>query len=138
MPGASLADAKFLVRDVLLADATVASIVGARVYGAHLQDPDARSVEYPLVVLDLRAGTASTSSVSRATLDVWAYSRDSAGDALVLYDACQRALQQELVRRDGVGVAGYIVEQTRPNEGWNDNVRAYFAQGDFVLRTVNR
>tara|TARA_B100001093_G_scaffold2600_1_gene2649 strand:+ start:24035 stop:24451 length:417 start_codon:yes stop_codon:yes gene_type:complete len=138
MPAASLADAKFLIRDVLLNDSDVSAIVGGRVFGAHLQDPDARTVEYPIVILDLRSGVASTSSVSRATLDLWAYSRKSGGDALRLYDACQKALQQELLRREGIAVAGYVVEQNRPNEGWNDNVRAYYAQGDFTVRTVNR
>ena len=138
MPSASVADGKFLVRDVLLANAAVSALVGPRVFGAHLQTPDSRSVDYPLVVLDIQAGTAGTSSVQRFTLDVWAYARTSAGDALVLYDACQAALQQELLRRDGVGVAGYIVEQTRPIEGWNDTVRAYYAQGDFTVRLVNR
>tara|TARA_R100000388_G_scaffold92404_1_gene75398 strand:+ start:332 stop:640 length:309 start_codon:yes stop_codon:yes gene_type:complete len=101
-------------------------------------DPDAQTAQYPLVVLDLRSGVTSISSFQRVTLDVWAYSRENSGEALVLYDACQKVLQQELLRKDGVGSAGYAVEQTRPSEGYNDMLRAYYAQGEFALRLVNR
>jgi hypothetical protein len=138
MPGASAEKLKFLVRSTLMDASTVTDVVGGRIYGAHLQDPDARTSVYPLVVLDFRAGLASTSTYQQVTMDLWAYSRDSSGEALRLYDLCQAALQQQLLRRDGVPVAGYAMELNRPAEGWNEKVRAYYAQGEYTLRAVRR
>ena len=127
-----------LVRMTLLADSAITDMVGSRIYGAHLQDPDARTVDYPIVVLDFRAGVARTPTYQNVTLDLWAYHRQSSGEALRLYDLCQAALQQELLRKDGISVAGYAMEVIRPSEGWNENVRAYYAQGEFALRAVRR
>ena len=138
MPGASAENLKMLVRHFLMADAGVSAVVGGRVYGVHLQDPDARTVEYPMVVLDFRSGTATTPTFQVVTMDVWSYHRSSAGEALRLYDLVQAALQQALLRVEGIPVCGYAMEQTRPAEGWNENVRAYYAQGEFTLRAVAR
>lgn len=138
MPVASAEQLKLLVRSTLLDDSGVTAMVGGRIYGAHLQDPDARTVEYPLVVLDFKSGIARTPTYQNVTMDLWAYTRDSSGEALRLYDLCQAALQQELLRRDGISVAGYALELSRPSEGWNENVRAYYAQGEFSLRAVAR
>lgn len=138
MPGASSSDLKFLVRDVLLSNSEVFALVGSNVRGQHVYEPDLSTVKYPMVILEMISGYATTNSVQRATLDVYAYSRESAGNALRIYDACQKALQQELLRRDGIDVAGYAVEQARPNEGYNDIVRAFYAQGEFTVRMVNR
>lgn len=138
MPGASGEQLKLLVRTLLLEDSGVAAVVGGRVYGAHLQDPDARTVEYPMVILDFRSGVARTSSYQSVSMDLWAYHRASSGEALRLYDLCQKVLQQELLRRDGISVAGYAMELNRPAEGWNPSTRAYYSQGEFTLRAVNR
>ena len=138
MPGASTEQLKLLVRSTLMADAGVSAMVAGRVYGAHLQDPDARTVEYPMVVLSFEAGRATTPTYQVVTMELWAYNRGSSGECLRLYDLCQSALQQQLLRRDGIDVAGYAMELSRPREGWNSNVRAYYAQGDFTLRAVAR
>jgi len=138
MPGASAEKLKMLVRHTLMEDTALSAMVGGRIYGAHLQDPDARTVEYPMVVLDFRSGTARTPTFQIVTMDAWAYHRGSAGEALRLYDLVQAKLQQALLRVDGIAVAGYAMEQTRPAEGWNENVRAYYAQGEFTLRAVAR
>jgi len=132
---ASASDLMFLVRSTLMADSTVSSIVGARVFGAHLQDPDAGSVDFPIVVIDLVGGLAALSSgYQLANVDVWAYSRQSAGQALRLYDACFAALHHQLLRRDGVQFAGYAQENLRPNQEWNEKTRAYYAHGQFAVR----
>jgi len=138
-PAPSMEQLKLLLRSHLLSDSAVAALVGQHVRGAHVQDPDARSVVYPMVIIDVVAGHISpTSTYQLCTVDVYAYSRDSAGEALRIYDACAAALQHQLLRRDGIPVAGYAVESERANEGWNEVARAYYAQGQWALRAGYR
>jgi hypothetical protein len=138
-PAPSIEQLKLLLRSHLLADAGVAALVGGHIHGAHIQTPDDRTVEYPLVVLDVVAGRISpTSTYQLATVDVYAYSRDSGGEALRIYDACTVALQHQLLRRDGIPVAGYCVESERPDQGWNEVARAYYARGQWAVRTGYR
>jgi hypothetical protein len=127
-------DAKQLLRSTLMADSTVASMVDDRVHGAHLQDPDAGGAVYPLVVIDFQGGgVAGTSGLQSISVEVWAYSRQSAGNALEIYDACFAALHYQKLRRDGVLLAGYAYESVRPAEGWNENTRGYYAMGIFTV-----
>ncbi len=120
-------------------DETIESLVDDRVHGAHLQDPDAGGATYPLVVIDFRAGSVGFSSgFQRVTLELWAYTRQSSGHALEIYDACFAALHHQLLRKDGINIAGYAEEVIRPAEGYNEKVRAYYASGTFVLRASYR
>lgn len=138
-PAPSAEQLKLLVRGHLLAEAAVIAITGNRIHGAHIQDPDNRSVVYPLVVLEFSSGTTSpTSTYQLVSLALYAYSRDSGGEALRLYDACAAALQHQLLRQDGIPVAGYAVETERPDDGWNEVARAYYARGQFALRASYR
>lgn len=134
-PAPSIEQLKLLVRHHLMTDQSTAALVGANVHGSHIQTPDSRTVAYPLVVLELIAGRISpTSTYQLVTMDLYAYSRDSSGEALRIYDACAAALQHQLMRRDGVPIAGYCIESERPNEGWNEVARAYYAQGQWAVR----
>ena len=136
---ASATNLKFLLRSTLMEDSSVSGYVADRVHGAHLQDPDAGGAVFPLVVIDFRAGTVGFSSgFQNVSVEVWSYSRQSAGHALEIYDACFAALHHQMLRRDGVKVAGYAAEVMRPAEGWNEHVRAYYAQGTFSLRASYR
>jgi hypothetical protein len=138
-PAPSVEQLKLLVRHHLLADSAVAALVGANVHGAHIQTPDSRTVVYPLVVLDVVAGRISpTSTYQLVTMDLYCYSRDSGGEALRIYDACAAALQHQLMRRDGIPVAGYCVESERPDQGWNEVARAYYARGQWAVRMSYR
>jgi hypothetical protein len=138
-PAASVEQLVALLRHHLLADSAVAAIVGGRVHGAHLQDADARTVAYPLTVLELEGGfTRTASAYQNVTAYLYAYHRDSQGEALRLYDAMHAALQHQLLRRDGVPVAGYCMETARPDYGWNERCRAWYARGLWAVRTGYR
>ena len=138
-PYVSSEQLKLLVRNTLLAAESLTDLVDNRIHGAHLQDPDAKTVEFPLVVLDFKTGSVDWPGAYQAvTMDLWAYSRRSAGHALQIYDACFANLHQQGLRITGVKVAGYAQETMRPNEGWNDVVRGYYCQGEFTLRTGYR
>ena len=55
-----------------------------------------------LVVLELEGGyTTTASTFQNVTAYIYAYHRDSQGEALRLYDAIHAALQHQLLRRDG-------------------------------------
>ena len=132
-------DLKFLVRSTLLASDAVVDVVGSRIHGAHLQAPEAGTVDYPLVVIDFTGGAVlGATGYQTITMEVFTYSRESAGKALELYDHCFAALHQQLLRRDGVAVAGYALEITRPEEGWNESIRAYWTVGTYTLRASYR
>ena len=136
---ASSSDLKFLVRSTLLEDSAVTAIVSDRIHGAHIQTPDTGNVQFPLVVIEFLGGSVvAASGYQQVNADLWAYSRTSAGSALELYDAVHSALHQQLLRRDGVNVAGYSLEISRPEEGWNEMSRSYFARGSYALRASYR
>lgn len=136
---ASLEQLKLLLRNTLLQDASITAVVGNRIHGAHIQTPDIGSIEYPLVVLDFSAGAVDQPGAYQlVTLDLWCYTRSSSGDALSLYDLCFDALHMQMLRQEGVKAAGYARESIRPREGWNEMLRAYFAQGEFALRAAYR
>jgi len=136
---ASASDLKFLVRSTLMANAGVSALVGARVHGAHLQAPDLGSVDFPLIVVSFTSGTVvAASGYQVVAMELYAYSTDSGGSALELYDKAHAALHQQLLRRDGVAIAGYCMEAARPDEGWNEPIRAYWARGSYTLRASYR
>lgn len=137
-PAASSEDLIKVVRHKLLSESAITDIVGGRVYGAHFQDPDARTVVYPMVVMEMRGGGSLTATYQATTLYLYAYSRDSQGKAFILYDAVYQALQQQRVARDGVSFAGYCMEANRPDSGWNEAARAYYARGLWTVRGAFR
>ena len=136
---AKINDLKLLLRNTLLKQDSITDIVGDRIHGGHLQNPDADSAEYPLVVVSFTSGSVGFSSgYQQVSMELWAYSRRSAGRAAELYDACFAAVHHQGLREDSVNVAGYAAEILRPEEGWNEKIRAYYAQGMFSLRVSYR
>jgi hypothetical protein len=131
-------DLVLIVRKHLLADVQVSALVSGMVHGAHLIAPDEGTVEYPLVVVEMTTGTSSYTTYQEVTFYIWAYSRNGGGDALRIYDACHQALQHETIRNDSVAVAGYTVESERPSQGWNERARAFYAQGQYIMRAAYR
>lgn len=138
-PAASAEQLKLLIRHHLLTDAGVSALVGANVSGSHILTPDTGSVEYPIVVMDILTGrTSPTSTYQMVTLYLYAYSHKNSGEAVRIYDACYAALQHQLMRRDGIPIAGYCVEVERPVDGWNEFTRAYFVRGSWAVRMSYR
>jgi len=128
-----------LLRHKLMTDAAISEIVGGRVLGAHPRTPDDRSTVYPLIILELEGGGASpTSGFQTATLFLYTYHRGSLGEAMRLYDLCHAALHHQTLRRDGVSSAGYALEQQRPESGWNEQARAHWCEGLWVVRAGRR
>lgn len=137
MPFANTQQLLALLRHTLMQSSAVAGIVGGRIYGAHLHTPDTRSTVFPLVIAELEGGAVGmTSSYQEQIMFLYCYSRDSLGEAGRLYDACHDALHHQLLKRTGNPVAGYALEQQRPEQGWNEQIQAHYARGLYTLRTT--
>lgn len=124
-----------LVRDVLVANAAIQSAI-VDVRTAHVNAPDVGTVRYPLIILDRTAGNARyNGSLRDVSFDLYAYSNLGADEASRVYDLAFAALQsQRLVARDRtvIPAAGYAREVDRPEPGYNDVTRSWYARGTWV------
>ena len=136
---ASVADLNAVIRHTLLASNDLTEVVGGRIYSSHMQQPDTRTVVYPMVIVEVEGGRiGSQGSYQGQILYIYAYSTDSQGEANRIYDIAHRVLHHQTIRRDGVPIAGYCIETNRPHGGWNLAARAYFTRGLWMARTVYR
>ena len=126
-----------VVRSTLIGSSDVTDIVGGRVYGAHPQSPDSPSISYPMVILEIEGGSSGYSSTYQTVqMFLYSYSRVSAGEAIRCYDACHEALHAQKLQQENNTTRGYAEETQRPDQGYNDQAKAYFCRGMFTLRTV--
>jgi len=133
----SAADGLILARLALRANAALDAAVDGRVFGPHLIEADAGSLERPCVIVDLLSGGAEYHSGSEAlTAYIYAYDDRSQGNAMEIYDLIYAALQgtRLIDSESNVTAAGYAQEVSRPITGYNDQVRAHFARGVWTLR----
>tara|TARA_R110000824_G_scaffold42863_1_gene125601 strand:- start:108 stop:521 length:414 start_codon:yes stop_codon:yes gene_type:complete len=121
---------KRLIRTFLLGQASVTSLVDDRIFGSHLQDSDAETTEFPLVVFALLSGHAAwDTAVQAQSVEIYAFSKRSADEASKIYDAVFGAIQHERLSVEGISVKALISEVQRPVDGYNSNVRAWFSRG---------
>lgn len=140
MPAAAPGNASDVVRVVtgaLAGNSGVTAEVAGRVYGAHLEDPDAGTVDYPLVIVESQGGSLDYQGVVQfSDLHVYAYDRRSSGAALALYDLCRVALQAQLLSASSPSARVVTREVARPVQGWNEQARAWYARGTWRAGTV--
>ena len=128
---------KRIVHDALVNADTIDSLVKGRVFTHHLQDPDLEQIEYPMVVLSFRTGRLEYfSELQNVIMELWAYSRLSAGDATKLYDLAKDVLQAERLKNDDLDMVVVGQEIERPSEGWSETTRSWFAEGRWLLRSI--
>ena len=128
----SISALKQVVRNTLLSNTDLTDKVGGRIFGAHMNDADASTVDYPMVIIDFRGGARHSAGLLQTTIfEIWTYSRKSQGDALEIYDLACNALNMEPFEKGNLQIAGYAREITRPVEGYNEKARAYYAIGRF-------
>ena len=136
---ASAEDLIAVVRHTLLGSSDLTAVVGGRIYSSHIQQPDTKTVVYPMVIMELEGGRINTQgSFQGQIMYLYAYSTDSQGEATRIYDIVHRTLHHETLRKDGISIAGYCVETNRPHGGWNLAARAYFTRGLWMARAVFR
>ena len=130
-------DIRQVLRATLTGDATVSGYVSDRVYGAHLQDPDAQTVGYPLVIVEITGGgMIRVGRLNDITMMLWAYSRTSLADAEEIYRACSAVLHAERLTLTGISVNVIPTETGRPTDGWNENTRAHYVVGRWRVQAT--
>ena len=133
----STADIRQVLRATLIADALVSSYVSDRVYGAHLQDPDAQTVGYPLIIVEITGGDLiRTGRLNDLSMALWAYSRTSLADAEEIYRSCTVILHAERLTVTGISVNVIPTETGRPTDGWNENTRAHYVVGRWRVQAT--
>lgn len=136
MSASSTTELKQLIRRFLMADPTVSSLVGERVYGSHMEDTDAGTVlqSGPLVVFEFTSGSLRWhSAVSLQTVELYAYSKRSGDEAAQLYDAVTTACQHVRMTVPGVDPVALPREDQRPLDGYNPTLDAWYVRGRWVM-----
>ena len=127
---------KKLVRLKLIETTALTDLVEDRIYGEFPVDPNARTMNYPLVVFDFFSGKRNVSSTyQQANFHIYCFSRNSSDEAARLYDICCNTLHMQTLVFTGIDVGAFAQETARTNEEWDVNARAHVAWGRFALRT---
>lgn len=124
-----------LLRGFLLAKASVTDKVGDNIVTAHNFDPST-ALDYPRVIVDLTSGTGRYQGGLQAwNVEIYAYSDESQDEADAVYDAVYLALQAERLYDEGgtISAAGSAREVERPIPGYNEQTRAWFARGTWIV-----
>jgi len=143
-PVVSVSDVKQLVRNVLIRESSITSLVGDRIRTAHIVDPDRTPTSPFLVIERPRLGRSGyEGGFQRIPLDVYVYSTESQAEADKIYDVVYQFLQAkrlvDTTTSGGVRVitaAGYIRQVGSPSDGWNEQIRAWFTIGRWISMTA--
>lgn len=130
---------KQLIRDFLLADQSIRDATDGRVFSAHVSSADAPTLlaGKPVLVFDLVGGFARYLRESEeVNLEVYAYSKRGADEAITLYDLTFARLQSERVAVTGVDLVGIARETQRPIAGYNEPIGAWFLRGRWTINAV--
>ena len=141
----NIAHAKQLVRQLLLGTPAVQALVGGRIYGAHPQDSDATAIPMPCVITDVQGGNSNyCGGIQTLSMDVYAYSRTSQDEADAVYQQVYSTMHAaRLVNATTLAggakanpQAGGAREVSRPVNGWNEAVSAWYSLGKWVVVTA--
>jgi hypothetical protein len=126
-----------LIRRTLIADKSLQNLIEGRVYTSHFIDYDNKTTPMPLVILDNRGGSANYSmKLQRLILHIYAYSERSSAQAADVYNKVYTALNGQELARSTLSVGGYMYEQERPLNGFNEQIRGWFYRGTFILNSA--
>ena len=135
--GGSVSELKLVIHDNIVNDATIDGLVSGRVFSHHLQEEEANQIAYPIAIFAIRAGRMDYTSSYQATLmELWAYSRIGPDEAMDLYDSLKNVIHMERLTTAANSRVVVCQEVERPNEGWNETTRAWFAQGRWIVRSI--
>lgn len=130
----SRGETKQIIRATLLTSSDLVALVGRRVFGTHLLDPDAGTVEHPLVVFEFLSGSSRYNRVVfDQTFDLYAYSKESSDEAATVYDAAYAVLQAECLSVNNVVTRGIAREIQAPFDGYNDRTQSWFLRGRWIV-----
>lgn len=124
-----------LVRNFLMAQDGVTALTEDRIRTSHAQNPD-EDLNYPLLIIDFDTGAGRyQGGLQNWNVDLYAYSDESQDAADALYDTMYLVLQAERLwdPSGAITAAGSAREVERPESGYNEQTRAWFARGTWVV-----
>ena len=110
-------------------------MVGDNIVTSHDFDPST-PLTYPRVILDFDSGSGRyQGGLQQWIVDIYAYSDESQDQADALYDVLYPALQAARLwdPSGAISAAGYAREVERPESGYNNQTRSWFARGSWLL-----
>lgn len=128
-------DVAALIRFHLIAQDSLTALVEDRIRTAHEVDPDA-DLSYPLVIVEMDTGSGRyQGGLQQFSVDIYTYSDESQDVADDVYDTLYLNLQAERLWDPSgtITAAGSIREVERPEPGYNEQTRSYFARGTWVV-----
>jgi hypothetical protein len=135
---------KQLVRQALLRDATVAASLGQAIHTEFPRTADYTSIPMPCAIIDVLGGRGGYEGGHDVMVcEIYVYSRESQEQADTIYDQVYAALQAVRLY-DGtasngsrvITAAGYARETRRPDSGYNAEVGAWYARGQWTTHTA--
>ena len=132
------ADLNALVRNRFMAVDAVTALVDDRIRSEYVVDPDS-DLAYPMLIIDIQDGRGNyCGGLRRVVMHLYAYSDESQATADQVYDAAYDGLQAKRLwdSTGTISAAGYAEETERPATGWNEQTRAWYARGTWVLRVA--
>jgi hypothetical protein len=135
--GSSPSELLQLVRLHLLANSTVTTLVDERIHTTHFMDFDDVTRQLPAVILELAGGEmAYNQNLQSVSLFLYCYSAQNSAQTLELNQACKDALHAERLSHSSLTMRGMLEESTRPIQGYNDSVRAWYCRSTYLALTV--
>lgn len=126
-----------LIRLHLLKQSSVTDLVGERIHTTHFMDFDDVTRQLPAVIIELAGGDMNYNQhLQSATLFVYCYSAQNSAQALQVYEQCQSALHAIRLSHSSLTMRGMLEESTRPIQGYNDSVRAWYCRATYLGLTV--
>jgi len=125
------------LRALLLSDATLFGLVDDRIRTAHVAENDGAAPGMPLVIVAPLGGSMPYSGALQVvSLEIYAYSKISEGEALAVYERVHSVLQAARIALDGLDLRGMLRETTRPRHGYNDALLAYYVRSTWTATTA--
>ena len=130
--GNSISDALLLVRRHLLSIGSITDVVEERVYSHHFYDFDNQTVTMPLIIVEHSGGTTNYGmKKQKINIKIYCYSKNSSSESISLYDKVYNNLHAQQLLIPSIDVRGYAYENSRPDTGYNNQIRAWFSMGNF-------
>ena len=133
----SVSDLLQTIRVQLIDDATLFALVDDRVRTAHVAENEGAAPGMPLVIVAPLGGSSPYSgAVQSVSLEIYAYSKISEGEALRVYEEVHRILQASRAALSGLSLRGMLRETSRPRHGYNDLLLAYYVRSTWSAITA--
>ena len=131
--------ARQLVRSVLLADAPLRALVNGKVFTSHVSSTEAATLlqASSLIIVDVAGGfTRFFGQLADTSFSLWAYSKASSYEAQDVYDKAFALLQMVQLQANDVDLIGSARELERAEDGFNDELRAWYARGRWTMKAL--